>query len=38
MENNPTFHVRTRHIDIQYHFVKDMVGNGKVMLDKVDTL
>ena len=26
------FHVRTKHIDIHYHFIHDCVGNGKVLV------
>ena len=35
---NPTFHAKTKHIDVQYHFVRDMVEDGKVKLEKVETL
>ena len=35
---NPTYHSKTKHIDIQYHFVRDMVEEKKVLLLKVDTL
>jgi len=38
LEKNPTYHSRTKHIDVQYHLVIDMVGNNKVLLEKVDTL
>jgi hypothetical protein len=34
---NPTYHSKTKHIDVQYHFVRDMVEE-KVLLVKVDTL
>ena len=27
-----------KHIDVQYHFVRDMVESKKVLLEKVDTL
>ena len=37
LAKKPTFHVRTKHIDLQYHFVHDMVEDGKVNLGKVDT-
>ena len=33
-----TYHSKTKHIDIQYHFVRDMVEESKVLLMKVDTL
>ena len=31
-----TYHSKTKHIDIQYHFVRDMVEEKKVLLMKVD--
>ena len=37
LAKNPTFHARTKHIDVQYHFVRDMVEDGKVKLEKVET-
>ena len=38
LAKNPTYHSKTKHIDIQYHFVRDMVEKKKVLLIKVDTL
>ena len=38
LAKNPAYHSRTKHIDVQYHFVKDMVESMKVLLEKVDTL
>jgi hypothetical protein len=38
MENNPSCHSKTKHIDVQYHFVRDMVESNKVLLEKVDML
>jgi hypothetical protein len=38
LENNPTYHSKTKHIDVQYHFVRDMVEENNVLLEKVDTL
>jgi hypothetical protein len=38
LEKNPTYHSKMKHIDVQYHFVRDMVERNKVMLEKVDTL
>ena len=35
---NPTYHSKTKLIDIQYHFVRDMIEENKVSLMKVDTL
>jgi hypothetical protein len=35
---NLTYHSKTKHIDVQYHFVRDMVEDKVVLLMKVDTL
>jgi hypothetical protein len=32
---NPTFHSRTKHIDVQYHFVREVVEDGSVDFQKV---
>jgi hypothetical protein len=38
LAKNLTYHSKTNHIDVQYHFVRDMVEDKKVLLLKVDTL
>ena len=38
LAKNPAYHAKTKHIDVQYHFVRDMVEDKKVLLKKVDTL
>eukprot|EP00253_Pinus_taeda_P020067 PITA_20067 len=38
LAKNPTYHSKTKHIDVQYHFVRDMIEDKKVFLVKVDTL
>jgi phosphoribosyl-AMP cyclohydrolase len=38
LAKNLAYHSKTKHIDIQYHFVRDMVEEKKVLLMKVDTL
>jgi len=38
LAKNPTYHLKAKHIDVQYHFVRDMVEEKKVLLEKVDTL
>lgn len=35
---NPTFHAKMKHIDVQYHFLQDVVEDRKVSLEKLDTL
>jgi len=34
---NPAFHSRTKHIDVQYHFVRKVVEDGSVDFQKVHT-
>ena len=36
--NNPAYHSKAKHIDVQYHFVRDMKEEKKLLLVKVDTL
>ena len=36
LAKNPGYHSRMKHIDVQYHFVRDMVESMKVLLEKVD--
>ena len=38
LEKNPTYHAKTKHIDVQYHFVRYMVEEKKVLLEKVNTM
>eukprot|EP00253_Pinus_taeda_P020565 PITA_20565 len=38
LAKNPAYHLKTKHIDVQYHFVRDMIEDKKVLLVKVDTL
>jgi hypothetical protein len=35
MAKNLDYHSKTKHIDVQYHFVRDMVERKKVLLEKV---
>jgi len=38
LAKNPAYHSKTKHIDVQYNFVRDMVEDKRVLLVKVDTL
>eukprot|EP00253_Pinus_taeda_P024923 PITA_24923 len=38
LAKNPAYHSKTKHIDVQYHFVRDMIEDKKVLLIKEDTL
>jgi hypothetical protein len=33
---NPTFHDKSKHIDIRYHFIRDIVLNGVVKLQYIN--
>jgi uncharacterized membrane protein YGL010W len=35
---NQAYHSKTKNIDVQYHFVRDMVESNRVLLEKVETL
>jgi len=37
LANNLAYHSKTKHIDVQYHFVRNMVEYKKVLLVKVYT-
>ena len=38
LAKNLAYHSKTKHIDVQYHSVRDMVEENKVLLEKVNTL
>ena len=38
LEKNLSYHSKTKHIDVQCHFVRDMVERNKVLLENVNTL
>lgn len=37
LAKNPQFHARTKHIDIQHHFVREKINEGLVQLKYIDT-
>ena len=37
MIENPTFHEKTKHIKVRYHYIRDMVQKGAVKLKYVAT-
>jgi predicted lipase len=37
LTKNPTQHARTKHIDVQHHFVQERVENGKITFEYCST-
>ena len=37
MSKNPVFHDKSKHIEIKYHYIKDMVQRGAMKLQYVAT-
>jgi hypothetical protein len=37
ISENPVLHQHTKHIDIQFHFVREKVSEGKVYIEYVNT-
>ena len=35
--NNPVYHDRTKHIDVQYHFIRILLKDGVLSLVKIHT-
>eukprot|EP00253_Pinus_taeda_P031723 PITA_31723 len=38
LAKNLAYHLKTKHVDVHYHFVRDMIEDKKVLLINVDTL
>ena len=34
---NQTYHAQTKHIDVKYHYVREIIESGVVLLRKIDT-
>jgi hypothetical protein len=37
LAKNPQFHARTKHIDIQHHFVREKINEGAIQLEYIET-
>ena len=37
LANNPIFHARTKHIDVRYHFMCDVIARGDIVVSKFST-
>lgn len=38
LSKNQTFHDSSKHINIRYHFLRDVLAEGKFKLEKISTL
>ena len=34
---NPVFHAKTKHVDVKYHFIKELIEDKQLQLVKVHT-
>ena len=37
LSKNSTFHSKTKHIQLRYHFIRSILENGKFKLEKIHT-
>jgi len=37
LAKNPAYHARTKHIDVQYHYVRELVEEKRILLQKIAT-
>jgi len=37
LAKNPVYHVRTKHIDVRHHFVREIISEGRILLQKIGT-
>ena len=37
LAKNPAFHSKTKHIDLRYHWIRQVLEEGKLQLEKIHT-
>ena len=37
MTKNPVFHARSKHIELRHHFIRDLVNNGEITMEFINT-
>lgn len=37
LAKNSVFHERTKHIQTRYHFIRDVIADGELIVSKIDT-
>jgi len=35
LAKNPAFHLRTKHIQLRYHFIRSLLDSGELLLEKI---
>ena len=38
LAKNPVFHVCTKYIDVRYQFVQEIISEGRILLQKIETI
>jgi hypothetical protein len=37
LSKNPVFHKRSKHIDLRYHYIRECVDKGRIIIDYIAT-
>ena len=37
LTKNQVYHARTKHVDVRFHFVRKIIDEGKILLQKIKT-
>ena len=38
LAKNPVFHAKTKHVDVKYHFIREVIEDKQIQLVKVHTI
>lgn len=37
LTKNPVFHDRSKHIDVRYHYIRECIERGRIVIDYIET-